>query len=346
MPAGKGAVFFDPPTNTSGASPSIATGNVFAGTGDKGVIYKITPDGKGAPFYQTKATHAMSLAFDREGRLLAGTESPGRVFQIDAAGKPFVLLDSTYNEIRTLRVDAKGDIYAAAVSGRGAGGGATARRAAGAGTGAVADRHRSPPRSPSIADRSTSAVPPQRRAGATARRPGPGAGAVFRIAPDGASDLVWESREDTPYDIAFETRRQRARRHRQQGQDLSAGRRPDQPTLVARANAQQVTTLLPRPRRADAVRHVEPRQAVPAVGRRAPTAAPTPRTSATRRPWPHGARSSGRRGARRHAVEISTRSGNTRTPDETWSDWSAPTPTAKAARSPARARATCSGAPC
>ena len=50
----------------------------------------------------------MTLAFDREGRLLAGTESPGRVFQLDAAGKPFVLLDSPYNEIRALRVDANG----------------------------------------------------------------------------------------------------------------------------------------------------------------------------------------------------------------------------------------------
>ena len=83
-----------PPTATSGASPSIAPATSSPATGDKGMIYKITPDGKGAPFYETKATHAMTLAFDREGRLLAGTESPGRVFRIDASGKPFVLLDS------------------------------------------------------------------------------------------------------------------------------------------------------------------------------------------------------------------------------------------------------------
>ncbi len=59
----------------------------------------------------------MTLAFDRDGRLLAGTESPGRVFRIDASGKPFVLLDSSYNEIHTLRVDSRGNIYVAAVSG-------------------------------------------------------------------------------------------------------------------------------------------------------------------------------------------------------------------------------------
>src|SRR6188474_2267109 len=104
--SGKGAVFFDPPDKYVWSLAVDRTGNVYAGTGDKGIIYKIGADGRGAPFYQTKATHVMSLAFDREGRLLAGTESPGRVFQIDASGKPFVLLDSPYNEIRTLRVDA------------------------------------------------------------------------------------------------------------------------------------------------------------------------------------------------------------------------------------------------
>ena len=57
----------------------------------------------------------MSLAFEGDGHLLAGTESPGRVFRLDANGKPFVLLDSTYNEIHTLRVDPNGVIYAAAV---------------------------------------------------------------------------------------------------------------------------------------------------------------------------------------------------------------------------------------
>src|ERR1051325_1348437 len=65
----------------------------------------------------------MSLAFDRDGRLLAGTGSPGRVFRLDASGKPFVLFDSSYTEIHQLRVDASGNIYATALSGRPGGGG-------------------------------------------------------------------------------------------------------------------------------------------------------------------------------------------------------------------------------
>jgi len=84
-------------------SPGDKGGNVFAATGDKGVVYKITPDGKGSVFYQTKTTHAISLAFESDGHLLVGTESPGRLFRLDANGKPFVLLDSPTNEIHALR---------------------------------------------------------------------------------------------------------------------------------------------------------------------------------------------------------------------------------------------------
>ena len=46
-------------------------------------------------------------------------------------------------------------------------------------------------------------------------------------------------------------------------------------------------------------------------------------------------------------VEVRTRSGNTRTPDEAWSDWSAPYAQRRTARrSPAPRRAICSGARC
>ncbi len=47
---------------------------------------------------------------------------------------------------------------------------------------------------------SPQAATPRRRARGWAAA----AGALFRILPDGAWDLLWESREDTPYDVAFE----------------------------------------------------------------------------------------------------------------------------------------------
>jgi hypothetical protein len=317
--SGKGAVFFDPADRYIWSLAVDRAGNVFAATGDKGLIYKITPDGKGTVFYDTKATHAMTLALDRDGRLLAGTESPGRVFRIDAAGKPFVILDSSYNEIRTLRVDNDGNIYAAAVSGRG--GSAPGQQAP-----APSDSGAPQPVASVSAEVTAIAVADvqvssQAAATPTPRPTGPVTGAIIRIAPDGAWDLVWESREDTPYDIAFEGNGNLLVATGNKGKVYRLSGDPYQPTLVVRANAQQVTTILPeregrmlfatsnpgkllrlsaaRAERGTYTSDVRDAQTVAAWG-----------TIKWRAQMPAGTR-----------VEISTRSGNTRTPDETWSDW-------------------------
>jgi len=320
--AGASTTFFDPPDKYIWSLAVDKSGNVFAATGDKGVIYKIAPDGKGAPFYQTKATHAMTLAFDRQGRLIAGTESPGRVFQIEPSGKPFVLLDSGYNEIHQVRLHADGSIYAAAVRGRGTSGAA-----------APASSDPSPePTATVIASVSTEITaiavvdssPAMSGAGGARVPVGPAAGAVFRIGTDGATDTIWESREDTPYDIAFVGERDVLVATGNRGKIFRLSGDPYQPTLVTRANAEQVTTLgtdtagrslfatsnpgkvfrlgNDRAERGTYTSDVRDAQTVSTWG--------TLRWQATQ---PSGTR-----------VEISTRSGNTRTADETWSDWSSP----------------------
>ena len=85
---GTSRTFFDPEDKYIWALAVDRPGNVFAATGDKGVIYKITPDGKGTRFYKTNAGNVVSLAFSPTGDLIAGTESPGRVFRIDAPARP------------------------------------------------------------------------------------------------------------------------------------------------------------------------------------------------------------------------------------------------------------------
>lgn len=119
---GQATPFFDPEDKYIWSLAVDRDGNVFAGTGDKGTVYKITPDGKGQKFFASKTAHAVSLTFDQNRQLLVGTGAPGRVFRVDAAGKGFLLLDTSYQEIHSLRVDAKGVIYAAAQSGRSSGG--------------------------------------------------------------------------------------------------------------------------------------------------------------------------------------------------------------------------------
>ena len=56
-----------PTTSTSGRWPSRPTARVFAATGEKGNIYRITPDGKGSLFYKTNTTNVV-VARDRQER--------------------------------------------------------------------------------------------------------------------------------------------------------------------------------------------------------------------------------------------------------------------------------------
>lgn len=322
---GSSSVFFDPPDKYIWSLLIDAAGNVFAGTGDRGVIYKITPDGKGTPFYSTKATHVMALAQDGQRRLLAGTESPGRVFQIDATGKPFVLLDSPYNEIRTIRVDPKGNIYVAAVTGRGAQG---------------PDRPPAPapepPPAPPVASVSTEVVSITIAADAasatqsTPSTPAPaprgtqslGTGGVYRITPDGASDLVWQLREDAPYDMAFETDGSVLVATGNEGKLYRLTGDPMQSALVARATVQQITALLPDPSGRVLFATSNPGKVLRLAAQRADsgTYVSDVRDAQSVATW--GAikwQATAPAGTR---VEVSTRSGNTRTADETWSDWS------------------------
>jgi hypothetical protein len=323
--SGTGAVFFDPPDKYIWSLAVDAAGNVYAGTGEKGIIYKIGTDGRGAPFYQTKATHVMSLAFDRERRLLAGTESPGRVFQIDATGKPFVLLDSPYNEIHMLRVDGNGNIYAAAVSGRGT---PAPDRPAPAPEPAPAQQ---PIASVSAEVTSIAIVAdPSMMASMPAPQPPPraggglGAGAVYRIMPDGAWDLLWQPREDAPYDVAFEPGGSVLVATGNEGKIYRLVGDPMQPTLVARALVQQVTALLPDRSGRILFATSNPGKVLRLSAARADKGTYTSdvRDAQSVASWGaikwQGLTPAGT------TVEIATRSGNTRTPDETWSDWSKP----------------------
>ena len=322
--SGRGTMFFDPPDKYIWSLAVDRTGNVFAGTGDKGVIYKIGTDGRGAPFYQTKATHVMSLAFDREGRLLAGTESPGRVFQIDASGKPFVLLDSPYNEIHTLRVDPTGNIYAAAVSGRGT---PAQDRSAPAPEPAPVQQ---PIASVSaevtsitvVAD--ASAIAPAPAPQAASRPAGLGAGAVYRIMTDGAWDLLWQSREDVPYDLAFEPGGSVLVATGNEGKLYRLSGDPMQPTLVARALVQQVTGLLPDRSGRMLFATSNPGKVLRLSAARADKGTYTSDVRDAQSVATWGAIKWQGQAPAGATLEIATRSGNTRTPDETWSDWSKP----------------------
>jgi hypothetical protein len=153
-------------------------------------------------------------------------------------------------------------------------------------------------------------------------RAGPAAGALFRILPDGASDLLWESREDLPYDVAFEPGGTLLVATGNKGKIYRLSGDPLQPTLVARVNAQQVTSLQAEREGRMIVTTSNPGRVMRLSATRADRGTYTSdvRDAQTVAMWGTIKWQEGSTGGR---VEISTRSGNTRTPDETWSDWTA-----------------------
>src|SRR5437870_1876451 len=109
--------FFDPKTKYIWSLVFDKQGRLLVGTGDKGVIYRVTPDGQGASFYDTDETHVVSMAIDRDGNLIAGGDPKGYGYRIYSEGKACVLYDASLREIHSVAVGPNGTVYASAISG-------------------------------------------------------------------------------------------------------------------------------------------------------------------------------------------------------------------------------------
>jgi WD40 repeat protein len=316
---GSSRTFFDPDDKYIWSLAVDKSGNVFAATGDKGIIYKITPDGQGTPFYRTNAGNVVTLAFTRSGDLIAGTESPGRVFKIDTTGKAFVLLDSPFREIHTVRLADDGTIYAVAVNGSQGG----ESRATDPQTSAEPVRQPVPSVSTEITaitviDNSIGTSPMT----TTPRPPKKiGRGAIYRIRPDGLWDTMWDSGEDAPYDIVIEPSGSLLVGTGTEGKIFRVSGDPARATLLARASARQVTALLREPsgRIIGAASNPGKLFALSSAAARRGTFESDVRDAGTVASW---GVIRWRATANAGAVNVFTRTGNTATPDETWSAWS------------------------
>ncbi|MFN0086343.1 MAG: hypothetical protein ACKVX9_13225 [Blastocatellia bacterium] len=317
-PAGEAKVFFDPKTKYIWSLAFDGQGRLLVGTGDKGIIYRVNPDGSGLPFVKTTQTNITAMKLDAAGNVIAGTDPGGFVLRISPEGKVFTLFDSSQREIRDLAIGRDGEIYALALS-EAAGSGATNAAPAIASSAPPALMGADEGITITISDVQT-LDPSGAVSGPT---PGAGSGqqskaALYRLDGNGASDLLWDSKEAAAFAIALEGEQQVIIGTGQKGRiyGVSASQRP---SLVAQSSEAQTSRFV-------------------RVGNQLFAAASNlgKLFKLTAEPGASGVYTSSVRDAVATAnwgriawvgegvIEFQTRSGNTANPDSTWSDWSAP----------------------
>lgn len=201
---GKADVYFDPADKYIWSLAVMTDGSLAVGTGDNGKLYRVRSAGatpEASLLVSTNQTHVISLAVTPQGDLIAGTDSGGIVLRVSPTGKTFALFDTQLREIHALAPAADGSIYALALSDAAA----TARPPS-----TPAAPTPQPTESGGVSTSVTitaideAGAPIQGQSGPTRSRSdvSNARSAVFRILPDGATDVVWSSPTVTAFSIA------------------------------------------------------------------------------------------------------------------------------------------------
>src|SRR5580704_7793793 len=106
--------YFDPGAKYIWDIVLDSAGVLYVATGDRGEIFKVTPDGQHSLFFKSDEVHIRVLALDPKGNLIAGSDGSGLIYRMAPNGDAFVLYSTPKKEITALAIDAAGNIYAAA----------------------------------------------------------------------------------------------------------------------------------------------------------------------------------------------------------------------------------------
>ncbi|HXG92110.1 MAG TPA: hypothetical protein VNN73_07025 [Blastocatellia bacterium] len=318
-PAGQSSVFYDPPDKYIWSLAfDASTSTLYAGTGDKGVIYKIDATGKGVVLADTNETNIVSLVIDRSGNLLAGTDPSGLVLRVGRDGKLFAMFDSPMQEIHSLSVANDGSIFALGINQQGG-----AQKQSSASTPSASVSGEAVITISSSGEQDVTSAQPIDVSGAlnqsqSASKADGSRSAVFRILADGGNQVYWRSNDTVGFGL----------------KPLADGRvllgtgnkgriyqiAPDRSyTLLIQSPEDQTSTIFAVGDNLYATSSNLGR--LYRIGREPAnegTYVSTVRDTKFGGAW--GVitwRSAGN-------VEIQTRSGNTESPDATWSDWSTP----------------------
>ncbi|MBA3631244.1 MAG: hypothetical protein H0W58_00290 [Acidobacteria bacterium] len=305
---GTAEIFFEPKEKYIWSLAVLSDGSLAVGTGENGKIYRVktanaTPET--SLLFDTSETHIISLAADNQGNLFAGTDANGLVLRFSPDGKPFALLDSPLREIHDISTGADGSVYVLAVSDA-----ASASKA-------TMPTTTTPPESPTVSVETNVAptpelLPKSRYDLSTAKS------AVYRILPDGGSDIIWNSASVTAFSIyAHQTGNGVLLGTSDKGRIYSIAN-DGRETLLLQSNEGQISSLTTDGKNLFATSSNQGKlyrfgAETEAEGNYESAVLDAKANATWGRIW---WRSSG-------SAVLQTRSGNTEKADETWSGWSA-----------------------
>jgi PQQ-like domain len=113
--SGAQTVFYDPQQAYIWSLAFVGS-DLAVATGVEGKLFRVTPKGEGKVWFDSTDTHVRSLAAKADGGALAGASGKGRIYSIAPDGSAHALFDSPLNEISAVYVDANGIGWAAGVS--------------------------------------------------------------------------------------------------------------------------------------------------------------------------------------------------------------------------------------
>ena len=317
--------FFDSDDRYIWALAVDSSGNVIVATGDKAQVHRVRPSGESEVLFTSEETHIVSLALGRDDTIYAGTDSNGLVLQIDRSGQTSVLYDTPFQEVRALTIDTRGNVYAATVNGSAT---RTTPEASPSASGAGAQSPLAPT-SPSgggesitVTATATAVLAPS-TGGVSSVSTSSAKGGLYRIATDGAAELLWQSPEDIPLALSLATDDRLMVGTGNEGRVYLVNQDKTSSLLLS-VEAGQVTSILPPNGSATylttsnpaKVYRIEQGRRTEGIYRSQAKDAQTVSSWGKIR-WE--ARSPGGTN-----VTLQTRTGNSAEPDNTWSAWSPP----------------------
>jgi len=304
---GKGEVFFNPQEKYIWDLEFAKNGNLLAAVGEGGGIYEITQDGEGVLIFDVEENHILCMMWDEDKNLIAGSGGRGLLYRLAEGKKESVLFESPYEEIKSITSDGDGNIYAAC-------GGKIIQPKSEKNTivptGTAADV------TITVSAEATSPVPAVLLGD---NQPS----SLYKVSPEGVAKTLWQSNEELIYSLFWNEQKRQLLFGTGKNGRIYAIEKNEKVSLICQRDSEQIyllepfgSTIFTLANNPASFLVLHPEQRFEGVY--------TSRIFDTKNisswgkiDWksevPDGA-----------SLQIQTRSGNSKEPNQTWSDWSPP----------------------